>query len=116
MSAARRAQRRWIRTALPLGTLVLLLSFSQAFAQNPYPELRKLYSAKRFFELRDTLLEMEGENFPELSFYRGAVDNIFNRLPSSITHLLSYLEKTGGSQPAAQVRECYKLLADSYRK
>jgi len=116
MPAAHRAQGKWIRDWFSCLMLALLLPISQALAQNPDGELRRLYAEKRYFELRDRLEELGDDNSPELDFFRGAVDNIFNRLPSSITWLLSYLEKTGGSQPAAWIKECYILLADSYRK
>jgi len=95
----------------------LLLSLTQAQAQTSFPDLQRLYSAKRYFELRDRLQKIGKDNrSPELEFFQGAVDNMFNRLPSSLTHLLGYLERTGGSQPAIWARECYDLLADSYRK
>ena len=101
--------------ALCFLSLFILLQ-GQARAQASYAELHRLYKNKQYFELRDRLAEMGDVRSPELEFFRGAVSNIFNRLPSSITHLLSYLERTGGSQPAARIKECYALLADSYRK
>ncbi|MGB2908867.1 MAG: retropepsin-like aspartic protease [Candidatus Aminicenantaceae bacterium] len=95
----------------------LILLLTQTQAQTFFPELQRLYSSKRYFELRDRLKKIGEDNrSPELEFFRGAVDNVFNRLPSSLTHLLGYLERTGGSQPAIWARECYDLLADSYRK
>jgi hypothetical protein len=52
---------------------------------------------------------------PEMEFYRGAVDDFFNRLDSAVAHLWNYLEggaASGFDLPLAQ--EAYTLLRDAY--
>jgi hypothetical protein len=105
-----------IKRAAALGTLCLLLLTSVACAQDSLSELQKLYSEKRYFELRDELKAYNNETTPELFFFRGAVDNIFNRLPESIENLRAYIDKVGKSTRNSWTQECYDLLADSYRK
>ncbi len=85
-------------------------------AQTAFPELQKLYAQKRYFELRQEIGRFDHTHSPELHFFQGAIDNIFNRLPSSISQLLAYLEAAGDSVPVERIRECLELLADSYRK
>jgi hypothetical protein len=85
-------------------------------AQTAFPELQKLYAQKKYFELRQEIRRFDHMQRPELLFFRGAIDNIFNRLPSSIHKLLGYLEAAGDSGPAERTRKCLELLADSYRK
>ncbi len=85
-------------------------------AQTAFPELQKLFAQKKYFELRQEIRRFDHLQRPELFFFRGAIDNIFNRLPSSINQLLLYLEAAGDSGPAERTRKCLELLADSYRK
>ena len=96
--------------------LCLTLLVSTSCAQEALSELQKLYVEKRYFELRDELRAYDNEATPELFFFRGAVDNIFNRLPDSIENLRAYLDKVGKSSRNSWTQECYDLLADSYRK
>ena len=96
--------------------LCLILLVSTSCAQDALSELQKLYVEKRYFELRDELKAYDNEATPELFFFRGAVDNIFNRLPESIENLRAYLDKVGKSSRNSWTQECYDLLADSYRK
>lgn len=84
--------------------------------QDPYAPLQRLYTARRYFELRDRLQDYPESDSPELLFYRGAVSNIFNRLPESIALLEGYLQKAGGAKSGRWTREAYRLLADDHRK
>jgi len=71
----------------------------------------------RYFELRDAVDLMRGAPEPEMEFYRGAVDEVFNRLDSAIAHLWSYLEggaAAGLRRPLAQ--EAFALFRDAYRR
>jgi hypothetical protein len=100
--------------AAVLGTALFLV---QGLAtQDPYAPLQRLYTERKYFELRDLLKEYPESDSPELLFYRGAVSNIFNKLPASIKHLEEYLKKAGGTESGRWTRETYRLLADNYRK
>lgn len=105
-----------VKKPVALANLCLILLVSTACAQDSLSELKKLYREKRYFELRDELKLYDNEVAPELFFFRGAVDNIFNRLPESIENLNAYLDKVGKSSRDSWTQECYDLLADSYRK
>jgi len=98
------------------GVCFFILLVSTSCAQESLSELQKLYNEKRYFELRDELEAYNDETTPELFFFRGAVDNIFNRLPESIENLRAYLDKVGKYSRNSWTQECYDLLADSYRK
>jgi hypothetical protein len=98
------------------GVLIWGIQPLWACSQSSFPDLQKLYVGKRYFELRDQLKQYDGQDPPEILFFRGAVDNIFNRLSSSIMHLEAYLESGSKSKLPAWAKESYDLLADSYRK
>jgi hypothetical protein len=117
MSKGRKAANR-MRTKkwAVFGVLLCGIQPLWACSQPSFPDLQKLYIDKRYFELRDQLKHYDGQDPPELLFFRGAVDNIFNRLPSSIRHLEAYLGSGSQSKPVAWAKESYDLLADSYRK
>ena len=84
----------------------------------PYSRLNRLYENHQYFELRDAVESMKDLPAPELEFYRGVVDEVFNRLDSAIAHLQNYLEgdasAPGLGLPLAQ--EAYALLRDAYRR
>ena len=84
----------------------------------PYARLDQLYKCHQYFELRNAVESMNDLPAPELEFYRGAVDEVFNRLDSAIAHLRNYLEgdaaAAGLDLPLAQ--EAYALLRDAYRR
>lgn len=99
--------------------MVLLFAtvFSAANPISTQDQLKKLYQEKRYFELRDALAEIGTNSDPELLFYRGAIDNIFNRLSSSISHLRAYLDRVKmDDNNKAWIKSGYELLSDSYRK
>ena len=84
----------------------------------PYARLNQLYKKHQYFELRDAVESMKDLPAPEMEFYRGAVDEVFNRLDSAIAHLQDYLEGDAAAArfdpPLAQ--EAYALLRDAYRR
>lgn len=80
------------------------------------PDLKSLYTEKRYFELRDTLVSPKTKQPADLLFYRGVVSNKFNQPQVSISYLESYL-KTAGTNPDPELlKGCYELLADNYVK
>ncbi len=84
-------------------------------ADHPISLLERLYKNHRYFELRDAVESMKDLPSPEMEFYRGAVDDFFNRLDSAVAHLQNYLEggaAAGLDPPLAQ--EAYALLRDAY--
>ncbi len=85
--------------------------------------LGRLYKDHRYFELRDAVKSMRGTSSREFEFYKGAVDNIFNRIDSAIAHLWNYLDSAQAAVAAAGLpagrdlaleKEAWILLADSY--
>jgi hypothetical protein len=86
-------------------------------ADRPYSLLERLYKDHRYFELRDAVELMKDLPAPEMEFYRGAADEVFNRLDSAVAHLRNYLEggaAAGLDRPLAQ--EAWALLRDAYRR
>jgi hypothetical protein len=75
-------------------------------------ELRRLYSNKQYFELRDEVAEDQLKESPEMDFYRGAVANKFLQLEESIEGLKRFQQK--GNQESHLTFESYKVLAGSY--
>jgi tetratricopeptide (TPR) repeat protein len=88
-----------------------------AGADQPLARLERLYKDRRYFELRDAVNSMKEAPNPEMEFYRGAVDDAFNRLDSSINRLRRYLEAggtAGGDPPLA--REAWVILGSAYMR
>jgi hypothetical protein len=86
-------------------------------ADSPYSHLERLYEDHRYFELRDAVESAKASPAPELEFYKGAVDDVFNRLESAVAHLRSYLEggpSAGSALPLA--KETWVLLGDAYMR
>jgi hypothetical protein len=83
---------------------------------DPYSRLDRLYEDRRYFELRDSLSAMEGDRSPEMEFFRGALDNAFNRLDSAIVRLRRYLEGETVATPRARAKDAWMLLANAYAR
>lgn len=84
-------------------------------ADSPYSHLERLYKDHRYFELRDAVQSTKDGPLPELEFYKGAVDDVFNRPESAVAQLRKYLEagqSAGGDRPLA--KEAWVLLADAH--
>ena len=105
-----------VRYLLAAALGMMLIPFPGPPGQDPFAPLQRLYTERQYFELRDRLQEFPDSDSPELLFYKGAVANIFNRLPESIEHLEEYLKKSGKAGSGRWTREAYRLLADNYRK
>ena len=57
--------------------------------------LARLYEASRYFELRDTLETLKNDPSIDVAFFRGAVDQVFNRLDSAVSRLQDYIAEIG---------------------
>lgn len=78
--------------------------------------LASLYAERRYFELREALDDPKAGAAAEVEFYRGAVDQVFNRLEDSIARLEQYLRDTdAGADPLKREEACY-LLAESFTR
>jgi hypothetical protein len=85
-------------------------------AKDPVARLARLYEESRYFELRDALPPPEAEEPVELAFFRGAVDQVFNRLEPAVLRLRGFLEVTRNGPPQMISKEAWVLLADAYRR
>lgn len=88
----------------------LLLVANVSFAV-PVDGLKDLYDKRQFFDLRDQLNEAKNA---DALFYRGVIENKFNRPDASISTLKNFIA-TAGKAPSL-LREAYTLLADNYVK
>ncbi|MHB8054184.1 MAG: aspartyl protease family protein [Candidatus Aminicenantales bacterium] len=77
-------------------------------------QLSNLYEHGRYFELRDALAAFKDDASIEAGFYRGAVDQIFNRLDSAVLRLERYLRNKGNSPIRPRSRDAQFLLADAF--
>lgn len=83
--------------------------------QRDLQRLVRLYEDGRYFELRDALGPFKDTRSPELEFFRGAVDQVFNRLAAAVPRLKGFLASETG--PVRMLdKEAGVLLADAYRK
>ncbi len=85
-------------------------------AQDPIEPLVRLYRDCRYFELRDAVAKLENDTSVEMEFFRGAVDEIFNRLDSAVSRLRSYLRSTEKGPARMMAKEAWVLLADAFRR
>jgi hypothetical protein len=83
---------------------------------DPLERLARLYEDSRYFELRDAVAQMEDHPSPEMEFYRGAVDEVFNRLDSAVSRLRNYLRSAGKGPARMMAKEAWVLLADAFRR
>jgi hypothetical protein len=78
--------------------------------------LARFYEECRFFELRDALASFETDRSPEVEFFRGVVDQVFNRPEAAVRRLRSFLEATRDAPPRMLTKEALVLLADACRR
>lgn len=81
-----------------------------------YVQLHSFYQNKRYFDLKDTLRQYEGSSSIMLSFYRGIIDNKFNRLNTSIGHLTTFLYQADKGIDTTFIIDAYMTLGDDYAK
>jgi Aspartyl protease len=89
-------------------------------AKRPTPEsverLARLYEEGRYFELRDALATRTGDPSPDLEFFRGVVDQVFNRPGSAVLRLRAFLEASRNAPPRMLTKDAFVFLADTYRR
>jgi hypothetical protein len=78
--------------------------------------LARLYEEGSYFDLRDALAAFGEVGPPDLEFFRGAVDQIFNRLDIAATRLRRYLAATERDPNPRLAKEAWILLADAHRR
>ncbi len=110
-----------IRTLLILLALAICLGLWPLFparraARDPIGRLACLYEECRYFELRDGLADLEADPAPDLEFFRGAVDQVFNRLEPAVRRLKGYLNAGRSGPPRMLMKEAWVLIADAYRR
>src|SRR5512135_3323832 len=108
-------------TALVLGLAAAILAAPAAGPGRPTPapdlqRLARLYEDCRYFDLRDAVARVEGGTALELEFFRGAVDQVFNRLDAAVPRLLRFVETTRAGPPRTLTMEALALLGDAYRR
>jgi len=81
-----------------------------------HSNLRKLYTEKQYFDLRDALPRYSGDQSEELLFYRGAIANKFNQVRLSIDYLGQYATWAKAHHSTVFLTDCYDMLADDYLK
>ena len=100
--------------ALILFALFVFGSRRSGRAADPLERLAKLYEDSRYFELRDALALMKDHPSPDMEFFRGAVDDVFNRLDSAVSRLRSFLRSNETSPARMLTKEAWSLLADAF--
>ena len=83
---------------------------------DPLERLAQLYEDSRYFELRDAVAQMEDHSSLEMEFFRGAVDEVFNRLDSAVSRLQNFLRSAEKGPARMMTKEAWVLLADAFRR
>jgi hypothetical protein len=78
--------------------------------------LARLYEGSRYFELRDALAALRDDPSPDLEFFRGTVDQVFNRLGPAVSRLRRFLTASENGPARMLTKEAWVLLADAYRR
>ncbi len=89
---------------------------AQRKSANPLANLARLYESSRYFELRDAVALLENHKAIEMEFFRGAVDEVFNRLDLAVIRLRNYLRSTETFPARMLNKEAWALLADAFRR
>jgi hypothetical protein len=107
---------------IPAAALILVLAAAasagpgQRKGVDPLARLGRLYEDSRYFELRDAVAQMKDHPSLEMEFFRGAVDEIFNRLESAVSRLRSYVRSAEKGPARTMAKEAWALLADAFRR
>ena len=76
----------------------------------------RLYESSRYFELRDALVALKDDPSVDVEFFRGAVDQVFNRLDAAVPRLRGFLAATERGPTRMLAKEAWVLLADAFRR
>lgn len=113
------AQARVSRGALRLVTAGLVISLTALAPLRPsrpvtdLKRLAQLYESGRYFELRDALAPLRDQASVDLEFFRGAVDQVFNRLDPAASKLRRFLDATRNGPVRMLDKEAGILLAEA---
>jgi hypothetical protein len=80
------------------------------------PELKHKYDNKNYFDLNDAIQKNDHVNSIDVLFFKGAVNNKFNRLGLAINYINRYIAKSRDNNDDKYLKDCYEILADSYIK
>jgi hypothetical protein len=89
---------------------------SSARPKTDLKHLARLYEDGSYFELRDALALLRDDPSPELEFFRGVSDQVFNRLDIAVTRLRRFLAVAEREPARPLAREAWILLADAHRR
>jgi hypothetical protein len=110
-----------IKLAAVLAVFPAFLLVSASFSPPDIPKgegrmerISNLYEEGRYFELRDALPAFNDDSSIEVEFYRGAVDQIFNRLDTAVLWLEKYLLDTAAGLAQPRGKDARFLLADAF--
>ena len=85
-------------------------------SESQLQELQTAYEDKRYFDLKDILQQHTDVSSVMLSYYRGLMDNKFNRLESSIEHLRIFIRDANMETDTKRIIDCWETLGDNYTK
>lgn len=91
-------------------------SISSVHSTTDMQDLARLYEASRYFELRDALAALKEDTSVDLEFFRGAVDQVFNRLDAAVPRLRGFLAAAERGPKRMLAKEAWILLADAFRR
>jgi hypothetical protein len=95
--------------------VVILSAPAPASSARPVTDLQRLarlYEDGRYFELRDALVPLRDDPSADLEFFRGAVEQVFNRLDAAVPRLRRFLAAEAGPGRTLD-KEAGVLLADA---
>jgi len=103
------------RTAFFFAALAAaVLPASPEIIPDPLERVSSLFAEGRYFELQEALSALNNDSPAETEFYRGAVDQVFNRLDSAVLRLEKYLRNAENRAVPRRDKEARLLLADAY--
>jgi hypothetical protein len=92
------------------------LAAASARPKTDLQRLARLYEDSRYFELRDALAPLKDDPSPDLEFFRGTVDQVFNRLEPAVSRLRRFLASAENDPAHMLTKEAWALLGDAYRR
>jgi hypothetical protein len=108
-----------MKKVLAVALIFAALGPAAAPSGRPAVDLKRLarfYEEGRYFELRDALGPLGAERSSDLEFFRGAVEQVFNRLDDAMPRLRRFIAVGERAPASALAKEAWILLADAYRR
>ena len=110
---------RWaarLAAAVLAAALLALAPLRSARPATDLQRLARLYENGRYFELRDALAPLRDQASIDMEFFRGAVDQVFNRLDEAVSRLRRFLDNTRDSPVRMLNKEAGILLAEAFSR